>query len=74
MAKLKTRDGVKEHKVVSEKEWVKARKQLLVKEKKFSKARDGLTSTRPAAVSTMLIPTSVVECCPSRWEPATIST
>src|SRR5579859_1506814 len=48
MAKLKTRDGVKEHKVVSEKEWVKARKQLLVKEKKFSKARDELNKQRRA--------------------------
>jgi predicted dithiol-disulfide oxidoreductase (DUF899 family) len=48
MAKLKTRDGVKEHKVVSAKEWVKARKQLLVKEKKFSKARDEMNRQRRA--------------------------
>lgn len=48
MAKLKTRDGVKEHKVVSKKEWVKARKQLLVKEKKFSKARDEIAKQRRA--------------------------
>ena len=48
MAKIKTRDGVKEHKVVSQKEWVKARKQLLIKEKKFSKARDELNKQRRA--------------------------
>lgn len=48
MAKIKTRDGAKEHKVVSEKEWLKARKQLLVKEKKFSKARDELNRQRRA--------------------------
>jgi predicted dithiol-disulfide oxidoreductase (DUF899 family) len=48
MAKLKTRDGVKEHKVVSEKEWLKARKQLLVNEKKFSKLRDELNKQRRA--------------------------
>ena len=48
MAKLKTRDGVKEHKVVSEKEWLKARKQLLAKEKKFSKLRDELNKQRRA--------------------------
>jgi len=39
-----------------------------------SKAREGLTSTRPAVVSTMLKPTSVVACRPSRRQPATIST
>jgi predicted dithiol-disulfide oxidoreductase (DUF899 family) len=48
MAKLKTRDGVKEHKVVSQNEWVKARKHLLVKEKKFSKLRDELNKQRRA--------------------------
>jgi predicted dithiol-disulfide oxidoreductase (DUF899 family) len=48
MAKLKTRDGAKEHKVVSQKEWLKARKQLLVKEKKFSKLRDELNKQRRA--------------------------
>ena len=48
MAKLKTRDGAKEHRVVSEKEWVKARKQLLAKEKKFSKLRDELNKERRA--------------------------
>ncbi|COW70814.1 Uncharacterised protein [Mycobacterium tuberculosis] len=39
-----------------------------------SNARDGLTNTRPAEVSTMLRPTSVVVCRPSRLHPATIST
>jgi predicted dithiol-disulfide oxidoreductase (DUF899 family) len=48
MAKIKTFHGVKEHKVVSEKEWVKARKQLLVKEKKFSKLRDEMNQQRRA--------------------------
>ena len=46
MAKLKTFNGVKEHKVVSQKEWLKARKQLLIKEKKFSKARDLMARQR----------------------------
>lgn len=48
MAKLITRDGAKEHKVVSEKEWLKARKQLLIKEKKFSRLRDTLNKQRRA--------------------------
>jgi predicted dithiol-disulfide oxidoreductase (DUF899 family) len=48
MAKIKTFHGVKEHKVVSKKEWVKARKQLLVKEKKFSKQRDEMNGQRRA--------------------------
>jgi predicted dithiol-disulfide oxidoreductase (DUF899 family) len=46
MAKIKTFHGVKEHKVVSQKEWLKARKQLLVKEKKFSKAGDKMSLER----------------------------
>ena len=48
MAKLKTFAGVKEHKVVSQKEWLTARKRLLLKEKKFSKARDQLNRERRA--------------------------
>ena len=48
MAKLKTFEGVKEHKVVTEKEWLAARKRLLVKEKKFSKARDQMNRERRA--------------------------
>ena len=48
MAKLKTFTGVKEHKVVSQKEWVTARKRLLAKEKKFSKARDQMNRERRA--------------------------
>ncbi|HXC35404.1 MAG TPA: thioredoxin family protein [Candidatus Acidoferrales bacterium] len=48
MAKLITRDGIKEHKVVSPSEWVKARKQLLAKEKKFSRLRDELNKQRRA--------------------------
>ncbi len=46
MARLKTRDGVKEHKVVSQKAWVTARKKLLVKEKRFSRLRDELNEQR----------------------------
>jgi predicted dithiol-disulfide oxidoreductase (DUF899 family) len=48
MAKLKTFTGVKEHKVVSQKEWLAARKRLLAKEKKFSKARDQMNRERRA--------------------------
>ncbi len=34
---------IKNHKIVSEKEWIKARKQLLIKEKKFTRLRDELS-------------------------------
>lgn len=46
MAKIKTVTGVREHKVVSPKAWLAARKRLLVKEKKFSKLRDQLNRQR----------------------------
>ena len=46
MAKIKTIHGIKEHKVVSPKEWLAARKRLLFKEKKFSKLRDQLNRQR----------------------------
>jgi predicted dithiol-disulfide oxidoreductase (DUF899 family) len=46
MAKLYTIHGTKEHKVVSPKEWLAARKRLLVKEKKFSRLRDELNLQR----------------------------
>jgi predicted dithiol-disulfide oxidoreductase (DUF899 family) len=46
MAKLRTFKGIKEHKVVSEKEWLAARKKLLAEEKKFSKLRDKLNQKR----------------------------
>jgi predicted dithiol-disulfide oxidoreductase (DUF899 family) len=46
MAKLKTFAGVREHKVVTQKEWLAARKRLLVKEKKFSRLRDQLNRER----------------------------
>jgi predicted dithiol-disulfide oxidoreductase (DUF899 family) len=46
MAKIKTVHGIKEHKVVSEKEWVTARTALLVKEKKFTRLRDELNRQR----------------------------
>jgi predicted dithiol-disulfide oxidoreductase (DUF899 family) len=48
MPKIKTIRGIENRKVVSEKEWLKARKQLLVKEKKFSKLRDELNRQRRA--------------------------
>ena len=48
MAKLKTSAGVKEHKVVTQKEWLAARQRLLLKEKQFSKARDRLNQERRA--------------------------
>jgi predicted dithiol-disulfide oxidoreductase (DUF899 family) len=46
MAKIATFNGTKEHKVVLQKEWLAARKRLLVKEKKFSKLRDELHRQR----------------------------
>ncbi|HEV8542101.1 MAG TPA: thioredoxin family protein [Verrucomicrobiae bacterium] len=46
MAKIKTFEGNKEHRVVSEKEWLAARKRLLIKEKGFSKLRDQLNQQR----------------------------
>jgi predicted dithiol-disulfide oxidoreductase (DUF899 family) len=46
MAKIKTINGTKEHKVVSEKVWLAARKALLVKEKKFSRLRDQMNQQR----------------------------
>jgi predicted dithiol-disulfide oxidoreductase (DUF899 family) len=48
MAKLKTFDGIKEHKVVTQEEWLTARKRLLAREKRFSKARDQLNRERRA--------------------------
>src|SRR5437867_4206690 len=46
MAKIKTVHGVEDHKVVSQKAWMAARKVLLVKEKKFSRIRDQLNQQR----------------------------
>jgi predicted dithiol-disulfide oxidoreductase (DUF899 family) len=46
MAKLKTFSGTKEHKVVSRKEWITARKSLLAREKTFNKLRDQLGRQR----------------------------
>ena len=37
---------LKNHKIVSEKDWIKARKQLLIKEKKFTRLRDQLSQQR----------------------------
>ena len=46
MAKLTTRTGAHEHKVVSPKEWLSARKALLVEEKKFTRLHDRLKQRR----------------------------
>ena len=46
MPKIKTVHGIENRKVVSPKEWLAARKKLLVKEKKFSKLRDELALQR----------------------------
>jgi len=48
MAKLKTFRGTKEHKVVSPKQWVTARKRLLAKEKKLTKQLEQLKQQRRA--------------------------
>ena len=36
------------HKIVSEKEWLAARKDLVAKEKEFTRARDALSAERRA--------------------------
>ena len=46
MPKIKTARGIENRKVVSQKEWLVARKKLLAKEKKFSKQRDQLNLER----------------------------
>ena len=46
MPKIKTARGTENRKVVSQKEWLIARKKLLAKEKKFSKQRDELNLQR----------------------------
>ncbi len=46
MAKIKTNSGVKNYKVVGEKQWLAARKALLLKEKKLTKLRDAVSAER----------------------------
>jgi predicted dithiol-disulfide oxidoreductase (DUF899 family) len=46
MAKLRTVSGTTEHKVVAHEAWVAARKELLRKEKEFTKLRDRLNQAR----------------------------
>lgn len=46
MAKIKTFNGIKEHRVIGRKEWLTARKRLLAAEKKFSRLRDQLNQQR----------------------------
>jgi len=48
MARVKTVHGVEDHGVVSPREWLSARKKLLLKEKKFSRLRDELNRQRRA--------------------------
>src|SRR5712692_236374 len=46
MPKIKTVRGIENRKVLSQREWLAARKKLLAKEKKFSKLRDELNLQR----------------------------
>src|SRR5258708_8986664 len=46
MAKIQTISGLKTRKVVSHEAWLKARKELLKEEKKFTKLRDALSKQR----------------------------
>src|SRR6266498_1138424 len=46
MANLETSTGTKDHKVVSLEEWIAARKELLAKEKRFTRERDELSRQR----------------------------
>jgi predicted dithiol-disulfide oxidoreductase (DUF899 family) len=46
MPKVKTVRGIENRRVVSQKQWLAARKKLLVKEKKFSKLRDEMNRQR----------------------------
>src|SRR5262245_32404506 len=46
MATIKTINGTKEHKVVSPKAWLAARRKLLAEEKRFSRLRDQLAQKR----------------------------
>jgi predicted dithiol-disulfide oxidoreductase (DUF899 family) len=48
MAKLKTRSGTKEHRVVSPKEWLAARVSFLAEEKRFMRLHDKLKQRRRA--------------------------
>jgi predicted dithiol-disulfide oxidoreductase (DUF899 family) len=48
MAKIKTFNGTREHKVVSHAAWIAARKSFLIQEKKFSRQRDQLSRQRRA--------------------------
>jgi predicted dithiol-disulfide oxidoreductase (DUF899 family) len=48
MVKIHTSTGEKEFKVVSPKEWLEARKELLAKEKEFNRLRDELSEQRRA--------------------------
>src|SRR5229473_5543494 len=46
MANLETSTGIRDHKVVSQEEWIAARKELLGKEKQFTQERDKLSRQR----------------------------
>jgi predicted dithiol-disulfide oxidoreductase (DUF899 family) len=46
MPKIKTVHGIENRKVVTRKKWLVARKELLIKEKKFSKLRDAMNLQR----------------------------
>src|SRR5208283_1472117 len=46
MPKIKTVHGIENRNVVTRKKWLVARKELLIKEKKFSKLRDAMNLQR----------------------------
>ena len=48
MAKIRTSTGMRDFKVVSSGEWIKARRELLAKEKEFTRLRDTLSAERRA--------------------------
>ncbi|HTZ21440.1 MAG TPA: DUF899 domain-containing protein [Opitutaceae bacterium] len=54
MAILTTRNGTEEHKVVSPKEWLAARKAFLIEEKKFTRLHDRLKAKRRALPWTLV--------------------
>jgi predicted dithiol-disulfide oxidoreductase (DUF899 family) len=41
-----TQNAIEKHEIVSHEEWLKAREQLLVKEKEFTRSRDALAAER----------------------------
>jgi predicted dithiol-disulfide oxidoreductase (DUF899 family) len=48
-------ESLEDHKIISEKEWIKARKSLLKKEKEFTVIRDQLNQQRRELLGRLLI-------------------